>query len=108
MRQWAVEHSTSLRLRTATPYSAGKSPKELGVRKDQVWAFREGVRKPLKRVRIVNPLEHYDAPITIQFLDAPLRERLTVRRSKLPCIWSEVDCYRESHPDLAADDRDRN
>jgi hypothetical protein len=76
-------------------------PTELGIRKGDVWAFRESTRLPLVRARVVNQPAHYEAPITIRLLDDPGRGLISVRRVKLPCKWENVAEYLERHPEIA-------
>ncbi|MFB2596607.1 hypothetical protein ACEXQE_02335 [Herbiconiux sp. P17] len=76
------------------------TPRELGIRKGEVWAYQAGRRIPLAPARVINQPAHYDAAIVIQPLGDWSRLAVSVRRSKLPCKWEHLDDYLASHPDV--------
>jgi hypothetical protein len=75
-------------------------PRELAVRKGQIWAYRQNKRSPLVPARVINQPEHYEATIMIRVLGESTPLAKGVRRSMLPCLWDEKDAYLDNHPDI--------
>jgi hypothetical protein len=73
---------------------------ELGIRKGDVWAFRERKSFPLVAAQIINQPAHYDSSITIRLVQDLPRGLINTRRYKLPCKWADVEEYLEAHPDV--------
>lgn len=74
---------------------------ELGIRKDEVWAYKERWTGPLVPARVLNPGMHYDATITVLVLEGPTQgQRIHTRRNRLPCKWEDHEAWLERHPEI--------
>lgn len=78
-------------------------PRESAVRRGDVWAYKVTLRGPLVPARIVIPPAHYAADIRIRRLDDPAEPEVSVRRTRLPCRWADVETYLDQHPELVRD-----
>lgn len=76
--------------------------RELGIRKGEIWAYRQGANEPLVPVRITDPGTHYDARIDIESIAGSPYMRTSVKRVKLPCKWEHVEEYKARYNAIQA------
>lgn len=74
---------------------------ELGIKKNEIWAYRLHMKGPLVPARILDPGWHYDATVQALILDGPTKgQRVYGRRPKFPCKWEDRAAWLASHPDV--------
>lgn len=79
-------------------------PAPLGIRRNEIWAYKYHLAGPLVPARVLAPGQHYDAGIEILMLEGPTKgTRLWTRRSRLPCKWEERESWLSTRPDFRRD-----
>lgn len=81
--------------------------RESALKADQLWAYRPGGNRPLEKVRIVKPGDHYGALIRIELLEHPGQRHEYVKRVKLPCRWEALEDYLEIQREKLEEQRAR-